>query len=97
MEAHRRYMNEQDAADRFRSQQSRAKDGKAAFIFRIDLAAMDFYSDFADAVRDLLVEAASHHQGHHLTLAAVKVSKRARSAALAFSLSSHARSRARPS
>src|SRR6266481_3430041 len=31
---------------------------------------MDLYSDLADAdvVRDLLVEAASHHQGHHLTL-----------------------------
>src|ERR1700730_9054855 len=31
---------------------------------------MDFYGDLADAdvVRDLLVEAASHHQGHHLTL-----------------------------
>jgi hypothetical protein len=36
-----------------------------------DLAAVDFYSNLADAnvVRDLLVEAASHHQGHHLTLA----------------------------
>jgi TfoX/Sxy family transcriptional regulator of competence genes len=32
---------------------------------------MDFYSTLADAdvVRDLLVEAARHHQGHHLTLA----------------------------
>src|SRR5216683_1056318 len=32
---------------------------------------MDFYSDLADAdvVGDLLVEAASHHQGHHLALA----------------------------
>src|SRR5437868_1992123 len=35
------------------------------------LAAMDLYSDLADAdrVRDLLVEATGHHQGHHLTLA----------------------------
>src|SRR6266481_4995751 len=36
-----------------------------------DLAAMHFYSDLADAdvEGDLLVEAASHHQRHHLTLA----------------------------
>jgi len=36
-----------------------------------DLAAMNFYSGLADAdvVRDLLVEAASHDQGHNLTLA----------------------------
>src|SRR5207253_6960971 len=36
-----------------------------------DLAAMDFYGDLADAdvVGDLLVKAASHHQGHHLALA----------------------------
>lgn len=36
-----------------------------------DLAAMDFYGDLADAdvVGDLLVEAAGHHQGHHLPLA----------------------------
>src|SRR6266481_2353597 len=35
-----------------------------------DLAAMHFYSDLADAdvEGDLLVEAASHHQGHHLAL-----------------------------
>src|SRR5262249_2442368 len=32
---------------------------------------MDFYGDLADAdvIRDLLVEATGHHQGHHLTLA----------------------------
>src|SRR5271154_960916 len=36
-----------------------------------DLATMDFYGDFADAdlIGDLLVETASRHQGHHLTLA----------------------------
>src|SRR5262249_22271362 len=35
-----------------------------------DLSAMDFYGDLADAdvIGDLLVEAASGHQGHHLTL-----------------------------
>src|SRR6202035_3180440 len=36
-----------------------------------DLAAVDFYSDLADAdvVGDLFVKAAGHHQGHYLTLA----------------------------
>jgi hypothetical protein len=65
-----------------------------------DLTAVDFYSNLADAdvVRDLLVEARpATTKAITSRSRRVSVSKRARSAANAFSLSNQARSRARPS
>src|SRR5437764_11695903 len=60
---------------------------------------MHFYRDLADTdlVGDLLVETAGCDQGHHLTLARGEGLEARPQPASAFSFSSQARSRARPS